>query len=100
MANLINTVIDYCFDTAVNKNSNIYHTYTSGNTTITIPTNTNYNYTVYYDPDYNPQAIENEPAIHTTQAQLQAHEMFPALEQAWQDYLAIYRLTKGQIPEE
>lgn len=96
VANLINTVIDYCFGTAVNKNSNIYHTYTSGNTTITVPA---YDYTVYYYPN-NPQAMENEPTIYTTPDQLQAHEMFPALEQAWQDYLAIYRLTKGQIPKE
>ena len=50
------------------------------------------------DTTYNIQPSDNEPSVYTSHEQRQQHEKYPALEKAWNDYLAMYALTKGEPP--
>ena len=39
-----------------------------------------------------------EKAIYTSYEQREQHDKYPALQKAWEDYLAMYALTKGEPP--
>lgn len=52
----------------------------------------------YSDYSYNITPLPNEEAIYTSQQQREQHEKYPALQKAWEDYLAMFALTKGEPP--
>lgn len=53
---------------------------------------------VYTDISYGVAPEENNPAIYTSYEQREQHDKYPALKKAWEDYLAMFNLTKGEPP--
>lgn len=55
---------------------------------------------VFTDIDYtygvSPEATN--PEVYTSHEQRAQHEKYPALKKAWEDYLHMYNLTKGDAP--
>lgn len=50
------------------------------------------------DSSYGVVPMDNEPAIYTSYEQREQHDKYPALQKLWEDYLAMYALTKGDPP--
>lgn len=53
---------------------------------------------VYTDISYGVAPEENNPEIYTSHEQREQHDKYPALKKAWDDYLAMYNLSRGEPP--
>lgn len=52
----------------------------------------------FSDTSFDVKPMENEPAVYTSHEQREQHEKYPALQKIWEDYLAMFALTKGEPP--
>lgn len=50
------------------------------------------------DSSFNIVPEDTSPEIYTSHEQRDQHEKYPALKKAWEDYLSMYNLTKGDPP--
>lgn len=50
------------------------------------------------DISFNIVPEDTSPEIYTSHEQRDQHEKYPALKKAWEDYLSMYNLTKGDPP--
>lgn len=53
---------------------------------------------IFADSTFGVTPTEKEPTVYTSYEQREQHEKYPALQKAWEDYLAMYALTKGEPP--
>ena len=53
---------------------------------------------IYTDISYGVSPEENNPAIYTSYEQREQHDKYPALKKAWEDYLTMFNLSKGEPP--
>lgn len=60
--------------------------------------NIDLNDSVYTDISYGVSPEENNPEIYTSYEQREQHDKYPALKKAWEDYLNMFNLTKGDPP--
>lgn len=67
---------------------------------IVSPANDNFNFVFddLIDTSFDVKPMENEPAVYTSHEQREQHEKYPALQKIWEDYLAMFALTKGEPP--
>lgn len=66
--------------------------------TIAVSGDTGMDYLNINDYTYGVSPLSNEPTVYTSYEQREAHSKYPALEKSWQDYLAMYALSKGEPP--
>lgn len=52
----------------------------------------------YSDSSYGVHPEFDNPTIYTSHEQREQHDKYPALKKAWEDYLAMYNITKGNPP--
>lgn len=50
------------------------------------------------DSTYDVKPTERNPEVYTSHEQREQHDKYPALQKAWEDYIAMYNLTKGEPP--
>jgi hypothetical protein len=58
------------------------------------------NIDINYDNDstYGVVPEENNPLLYTSYEQREQHDKYPALKKAWEDYVKMFNLTKGEPP--
>lgn len=50
------------------------------------------------DYTYGVSPEDNNPSIYTSHEQRLQHDKYPALKKAWEDYIAMYNIVKGEPP--
>ena len=110
--NLDNSSVEWvvtCDETPTGYDSNSTYDYTEHKITWNI-SNANVSYVAANDNDFNivfddlidtsfgVKPVDNEPAVYTSYEQREQHEKYPALQKIWEDYLAMFALTKGEPP--
>ena len=50
------------------------------------------------DISYNLKPEQGVPEVYTSQDQRDRHDKYPALQKAWEDYIALFALSKGEPP--
>lgn len=88
-------VFDQWYDD--NMNSSTVPSISVGNITIESISDSMFDDSII-DTTYNICPTDLEPTVYTSYEQRAQHEKYPALQKAWEDYLTMYALTKGEPP--